>query len=83
MRSNDVGFSFTIQERLSDLIGPVTWGTYGIVFGVLQPLLDVNLLRIEQAKSGLFPVSSPLGERTCFLSRSFHAPRTASGLHMG
>ena len=28
------------QERLSDLIGPY-WDTYGIVYTVLQPLLDM------------------------------------------
>ena len=32
----------SIQERLSDLIGPVTWGTYGIVYRVLQPLLETH-----------------------------------------
>ena len=30
----------TTQERLSDLIGPY-WDTYGIVYTVLQPLLDM------------------------------------------
>ena len=29
---------YNYQERLSDLIGPY-WGTYGIVYRVLQPLL--------------------------------------------
>ena len=30
------------QKRLSDLIGPVTWGTFGIAYRVLQPLLEID-----------------------------------------
>ena len=33
-------FWFGYQQRLSDLIGPY-WGTYGIVYRVIQPLLVV------------------------------------------
>ena len=34
------------QEKFSDLIGPY-WGTYGIVYRVLQPLLEGGVLALE------------------------------------
>ena len=35
------------QQRLSDLIGPY-WGTYGIVYRVIQPLLEVQSAAIRK-----------------------------------
>ena len=34
--------SWVNQERLSDLIGPA-WGIHGIVYQVLQPLLECQI----------------------------------------
>ena len=56
--------NMSIQDRLSDLIGPY-WGTYGIVYRVLQPLLDVSQ----------FIPKCPLSTvRQLFLCSSTHSP---------
>ena len=40
--------TWTYQERLSDLIIGPYWGTYGIVYRVLQPLLVVRTKKEER-----------------------------------
>ena len=42
----------TFQQRLKDLIGPY-WGTYGIVYRVIQPLLVDRLVTKRSSRRGL------------------------------
>ena len=68
---------FLYQERLSDLIGPY-WGTDGIVYRVLQPLVSIESIALDlQVPLGwVWMVQIPSEEvlgRACFyrIPRSF------------
>ena len=65
------------HERLSDLIGPY-WGTYRIVYRVIQPLLVGNCAMLAIISSGLqifIPATCPRGELARPRRRARQAPR--------